>query len=238
MWAERMTGHNLVVFVLLHGFAQTPRAWDGVREALGEHVGVATPVLTAGAPAIPGGCVLAGYSMGARVALRAALAAPERVRTLTLCVTWASSGPWGREKTRLWGIDQQHRTRDQTVDELLLLTLSERFYENPEAVAYVRGMMMANPHPQAPDAFARQAAASGNHETRDRLDSLEMPVHVIGAEHDILVPVWKSKELADLIPGARYTVIEGAPHGLQVENAEVFNAAVLDFLRSEQGAAV
>jgi len=181
---------------------------------------------------------LVGVSMGGAISQELALAAPERVRTLTLCVTWASSGPWGREKTRLWGIDQQHRTRDQTVDELLLLTLSERFYENPEAVAYVRGMMMANPHPQAPDAFARQAAASGNHETRDRLDSLEMPVHVIGAEHDILVPVWKSKELADLIPGARYTIIEGAPHGLQVENAEVFNAAVLDFLRSEQGAAV
>jgi pimeloyl-ACP methyl ester carboxylesterase len=57
-----------------------------------------------------------------------------------------------------------------------------------------------------------------------------MPVHVIGAEWDILVPVWKSQELAGLIPGAELTVIERAPHGLQVERAEEFNRAVLDFI--------
>ena len=50
-----------------------------------------------------------------------------------------------------------------------------------------------------------------------------MPVHVIGAEHDILVPVWKSRELAELIPDAQLTVIERAPHGAHVERAEEFN---------------
>ena len=48
---------------------------------------------------------------------------------------------------------------------------------------------------------------------------LSMPVHVIGGERDILVPVWKSKELAELIPGARLTVLERAPHGLTMERA-------------------
>ena len=57
-----------------------------------------------------------------------------------------------------------------------------------------------------------------------------MPVHVIGAEHDVLVPVWKSRELAELIPGARLTVLDGAAHGINLEAAEPFNAAVLDFL--------
>jgi len=57
-----------------------------------------------------------------------------------------------------------------------------------------------------------------------------MPVHVIGAEHDVLVPAWKARELAELIPGARLTVIPAAPHGVQVERAQEFNAAVLGFL--------
>ena len=61
-----------------------------------------------------------------------------------------------------------------------------------------------------------------------------MPVHVIGAEHDILVPAWKSKELAELIPNAELTIIEGATHGLNLERAEDFNAAVGGFLRSQQ----
>jgi pimeloyl-ACP methyl ester carboxylesterase len=57
-----------------------------------------------------------------------------------------------------------------------------------------------------------------------------MPTHVIGGEHDLLVPVWKSRELAQLIPAARLTVLEGAAHGVNVERAEEFNAVVLDFL--------
>ena len=63
-----------------------------------------------------------------------------------------------------------------------------------------------------------------------------MPTHVIGAEYDILVPVWKSRELAELIPGAELTVIEGSPHGANIERAEEFNAAVLDFI-AERAAA-
>jgi pimeloyl-ACP methyl ester carboxylesterase len=53
---------------------------------------------------------------------------------------------------------------------------------------------------------------------------------VIGAEYDILVPVWKAREIAELIPGADLTVLAGCPHGLNVERAEEFNSAVLDFI--------
>ncbi len=115
---------------------------------------------------------------------------------------------------------------------LMILTMSERFYEDPDGVSYMRGVMLGNPHPQKPEGFARQAEASGAHDARDRLPSLSMPVHVIGAEHDVLVPVWKSRELADLIPSSKLTVIEGAPHGVNVERPEEFNRAVLDFLEA------
>jgi pimeloyl-ACP methyl ester carboxylesterase len=92
-------------------------------------------------------------------------------------------------------------------------------------------MMLADPHPQPPDAFARQLEASSHHDARDRLGSLTMPVHVIGAEWDILVPVWKSQELIELLPeGATLTVVPRAPHGVQLERAEEFNNAVLDFI--------
>ena len=64
-----------------------------------------------------------------------------------------------------------------------------------------------------------------------------MPTHVIGAEYDLLVPVWKSRELAERIPGAELTVIEGSPHGANIERAEEFNAAVLDFIAAQRGGA-
>jgi 3-oxoadipate enol-lactonase len=180
---------------------------------------------------------LLGVSMGGAIAQEVALAAPERVRTLTLGVTWAGSGPWGVERSRLWAAAAGRTPREQHVEYLMLHSLSERFYESPDAVALIRQIALDNPHPQDPEAFMRQVDASGRHDTRTRLGALGLPVHVIGAEHDILVPVWKSRELAELIPGARLTVIPEAPHGTHIERAAEFNAAVLDFLRSADGRA-
>ena len=173
---------------------------------------------------------LLGVSMGGAISQELALAAPERVRTLTLAVTWPRSGAWARKLAEIWSARTAGMTREQRVDELMLLTMSESFFENAEAVEWLRNAILANPNPQPVDAFARQVDATSRHDAGDRLGSLSMPVHVIGAEHDILVPVWKSRELADLIPGARLTVVPAAPHGVNLERAEEFNRAVLDFI--------
>jgi 3-oxoadipate enol-lactonase len=173
---------------------------------------------------------LLGLSMGGAIAQEMALSAPDRVRTLTLAVTFAGAGAWGQKLNEIWADRRAKQTPEQQVDELMLLTLSEEFFENAEMVGYMRTMMLSDPNPQPPDAFARQLAASSHHDARDRLGSLTMPVHVIGAEWDILVPVWKSQELADLIPDATLTVIERVAHSAQIERAEEFNRAVLDFI--------
>ena len=173
---------------------------------------------------------LVGGSLGGAIAQEMALSAPERVRSLTLCMTWAGSGQWSIERARL-SVAQARRTpREELVDTLMLMTLSEQFYEQPDAVAYLRRMAVDHPHPQSTEAFVRQIEAGGRHETRRRLPTLRMPVHVIGAEHDLLVPVWKSKEIAALIPGARLTVLEGASHAVALEQPERFTTALLDFL--------
>ena len=180
---------------------------------------------------------LLGASMGGAIAQEIALGWPDRVRTLTLAITFAGAGAYGRKLGRMMAADVQRRTWEEQIDQMMLLCFSEDLYEQTEQITFLRQQMLANPHPQKPEGFARQAEATGRHEARERLPSLELPVHVIGAEHDILVPVWKSKELAELIPGAKLTIIEGATHGLNLERAEDFNAAVLEFLRSAQPSA-
>jgi 3-oxoadipate enol-lactonase len=173
---------------------------------------------------------LLGVSMGGAIAQEVALAAPQRVRTLTLAVTFAAGGAWARKLSEVWAERVRKLSREERVDELMLLNFSERFFEDEGAVSWMRGMMLANPHPQAAEAFIRQLDASGRHDARERLRSLDLPTHVIGCEFDLLVPVWKSRELAELIPGARLTVLPAAPHGSNVERAEEFNKAVLDFI--------
>ena len=174
---------------------------------------------------------LLGISMGGAIAQEIATQAPERVRTLTLAVTFPAGGPYARRLAEVWSARVRQISREQHMDELMLMNHSEAFYENPEMVEFLRTAILNNPHPQPPEAFGRQLAACACHETRERLGSLTMPTHVIGGEYDILVPVWKSREIASLIPGAKLTVLPEAPHGLSLERAEEFNAAVLEFVR-------
>ena len=173
---------------------------------------------------------LLGASMGGAIAQEVALAAPGRVRTLTLAVTFAAGGAWARKLAEVWAERVHKISREGHLDELMLLNFSEAFYENEQGVEWVRGMMLQHPHPQPPEAFVRQLEASARHDARERLGSLRVPTHVIGGELDILVPVWKSRELAQLIPDAQLTVLASSPHGANVERAEEFNRAVLDFI--------
>jgi pimeloyl-ACP methyl ester carboxylesterase len=177
---------------------------------------------------------LIGASMGGAVAQEIALGWPDRLRTLTLAITFAGAGAYGRKAGRMMAADVRRRPYEEQIDQMMLLCFSEDLFDQTERITFLRQQMLANPHPQKPEGFARQAEATGRHEARERLPSLKLPVHVIGAEHDILVPAWKSRELAELIPGAKLTIIERATHGLNLERAEDFNAAVLDFLRSAQ----
>ena len=171
-----------------------------------------------------------GVSMGGAISQQVALKAPERVRTLTLCVTWGGSGPYGEARSKVLGAQYRRMSHEEQVEFLMLLGMTEDFYREPDTVAWLKRMIMSNPNPQQTDGFIRQLEACGRHDVRDRLGDLSMPVHVVGAEHDVMVPPWKSSELAELIPGAKLTMIERAAHLVNIEGAERFNAAVLEFL--------
>ena len=173
---------------------------------------------------------LLGISLGGMIAQQVALAAPERVRTLTLAVTHGGVGKGGQLRGHLLGSYARHLPIEDRVDNLLYLCYTERFFENDELYQFMRNALLDNPYPQPPEAFARQAWASANHDVRDRLHELQMPVHVIGAERDLMVPVWKSRELAGLVPGAKLSVIERQGHGVMWEDAERFNTLVTEFL--------
>ena len=61
-----------------------------------------------------------------------------------------------------------------------------------------------------------------------------MPVHVIAGDRDLLIPPWKSEEVAEYVDDATLTILKGIGHAMNLERAEEFNAAVLDWLASAQ----
>jgi pimeloyl-ACP methyl ester carboxylesterase len=174
---------------------------------------------------------LAGMSMGGAIAQHVALAAPERIETLTLINTYAGASiAYSAQRVRVWEREIADRTPREMLEALMLLTYSEATFEREGAVEYLIGLALQNPYPQEADAFIRQAWATAGHDVRERIGGLRMPVHVIGAEHDILLPLWKQRELAELIDGAELTVIAGSGHASNVERGEELAAAVAAFI--------
>lgn len=67
--------------------------------------------------------------------------------------------------------------------------------------------------------------------TCEQLGSLSMPVLLVRGEYSPPMFSLTMGELARYIPGANEVVLNGASHGLQVENPVVFNASVMAFLK-------
>jgi pimeloyl-ACP methyl ester carboxylesterase len=67
-------------------------------------------------------------------------------------------------------------------------------------------------------------------DVRDQARRIKKPVLVIGCTHDHMVPAAHARQLASLIPGARYAEMT-TEHLAALEQPAEFVALVSDFLR-------
>ena len=213
--------------VLLHGFAGTARHWDRVLafgvDALTLTLSDADPLTPDGvaglaAAAAPGRFTLAGYSMGGRLALHAALAMPERVERLVLI-----SASAGIE-------DAEERARRRAADEALAVEIDgheiEWFVERWRAVPLFAGdapwvveEVARDERRCAPATLAACLRGFGPGTMApvwDRLGELTMPVTVLAGERDEQY-VAAGRRLAATIGNAELQIVAGAGHRLALE---------------------
>ncbi len=224
--------------VLLHGFGGTRRAWDGVIAALdperyrplaldlpghGAAADAPRPITFAGCVAevlahSPERFTLCGYSLGGRVALHVALAAPERVARLVLVSSGAGICDEGERAAR--------RRADRALADELESAPYEQFIERwrtqplfaaepPTVGALAREDHRRN----RPDALAAALRGVGAGEMQPlwgRLGELPMPVTVLVGERDAKYREL-GRRLVELAPDAELVVLAGG-HGLPLEN--------------------
>lgn len=179
---------------------------------------------------------LLGISLGSCVAQRVALSVPDRIITLTLAATWAGTArAFSEMRARVWEREVRRSSTEEWLEEMMLLTLSENVFETEEGVEAMKRMALENPHPQPTEALIRQIRSMSRHDVRDRLGELRMPVHVIAGDRDLLIPPWKSEEVAERVHDATLTMLRGIGHSMNLERADEFNAAVLDWLVEQIG---
>jgi 2-succinyl-6-hydroxy-2,4-cyclohexadiene-1-carboxylate synthase len=246
---EARSGQDVQVVedvVLLHGFSQTHRAFDGVIAALpAERYRPLAPDLpghgAAGgrrpidfdsciaelAELAPPSFVLCGYSQGGRVALHLALAHPDRVSRLVLVSTTAGiDDPIAREARR--------RADEALADQLErepLAEFVERWRAQPLFAgepAQVRQAAAADQRRNTTDGLAAALRGLGTGAMQPvwgRLGELHMPVTVLAGERDDKF-VGLGQRLARGLPDARLEVVARAGHGLLLEAPEAVARAL------------
>jgi 2-succinyl-6-hydroxy-2,4-cyclohexadiene-1-carboxylate synthase len=226
--------------LVLHGFTHTGASWDPVVAALGERYRVLAPDIRghgAATDAVPvtleavladldtlaphDGLVLAGYSMGGRIALHAALAMPARIRRLVLI--GASPGiadAAEREQRRL----ADERLADE-VERATIEQFARRWAQlpvladmPPEVAERVHADRLRN----TPSGLARALRGLGTGALPplwDRLGELAIPVTLVVGERDEKFRAI-AREMAAPIASGEVVAVAGAGHAAHLEAPE------------------
>ncbi len=234
--------------VLLHGFAGTHRAWDGVVDALGAQRYIAAAVdlrghgsaaarrpisfeaCTADVLALaPERFALCGYSLGGRVALHVALAAPERVTRLVLVATTAGIEDAGeRAERRAADLALADAVEAGTIEDFVTRWSAQPlFAADPPGIAGIWQEDMRRNDPVALAAVLRGIGTGAMQPLWGRLGDLTMPATVLAGARDAKF-VALAERLTAALPAARLVVVPGAGHGLPREAP----GAVADALRA------
>lgn len=174
-----------------------------------------------------------GLSLGGAIAQELALAAPERVRSLTLVSTFARLDGKIQAVLEAWQRIYPILGPSDFARQSWPWLFSWRFFENPTHLRNLQRYAEQAPHPQEADAFVRQAGVTIGADRRERLRQLRLSTLVISGAEDALVPAYLGRELADTIPGATYLELPAVGHSLNIEGRSVFNAAVREFLAAQ-----
>lgn len=188
------------------------------------------------AASLPDNATLCGWSLGAMLAMQAALLAPEKARGLilvgvtpsfTLREDWPAAQPASLLDEFAAAVANDSRT---TLQRFVALFNQGDSKARPIGRDIARNVL-ASPLP----ATATLLAGLGwlrDVDLRERAPAIACPVRLVHGEHDPLMPLPAACWLAEQLPRARLDVFPGAAHAPFLSDPQRFAHLVGDFLHA------
>lgn len=181
----------------------------------------------------PARFVLAGHSMGGRVALEVCRKAPERVSHLILLDTGFRAKAEGEAgaKEEAGRFALLEKARKDGMRAMGLQWVQGMVHPDRLADATLIEAILAMIERKTPDIFAAQINALLNRpDATPVMQALACPTLLICGREDSWSPLTRHEEMAEIIPGASLRVIEQAGHMSTMERPEAVSAAIKQWL--------
>ncbi len=180
---------------------------------------------------------IAGFSGGSIVAQELALRHPELVRSLVLQSTWPVLDPYFRTWLRFlrWLVEVAPSER-AFLEGFYLDIYTPRAHNDGTVDRFIEEML-AFPHKQSTEDVQRYMDAFVDHDTTDRLPEIAAPTLVLAGGRDVTSRPALGRAVAELIPGARFEVLEEEAHQPFQEIPDAWNARVDAFWREVEARA-
>lgn len=210
---------------------EPPAAWESDDDAPPEHFGEEAFRLFAGMFAQPGNrpAHIAGYSLGARVALMLIATAPEYFRSATLIgvnpgLRTEAERAQRRAADRRW-IELLDDGIEPFVDEWERLPLWATQQRLPADVLEAQRAARLSHDPRGLQASLRVTGLAEMPDLRPRLGDVRLPVTLIVGAEDAKFRAL-AEETAALLPDARVVVVPDAGHNLLLERPDVVSSEI------------
>jgi pimeloyl-ACP methyl ester carboxylesterase len=172
---------------------------------------------------------LVGHSQGGFIALEAALARPDLVRSLVVAGSASYTDEYGRRVLDHWRRTLLAEGQRAFFRTLFLWQYSPDYFNDRTRELDVMEKWLVR-SPLRVDAYLAHNRACASHETRDRLGAVRAPVLLLGGAEDRVMGLRHNELLQRLIPHARRITLERLAHDLFVESPERTVPLIEDFL--------